>query len=185
MTQASGLPFSFPVKVGHVSTNPLNVHVCADEKERSALARLWGVVALEAFEAEVELTRWKRDGVRAKGRVRASVVQESVVSLEPVASRIDERLDAVFVPEGSRLARVDMTDSGEIQVDPDGPDMPETFAGDAIDVGAIVAEFAALALDPYPRKPGESYAPNGAPEDPDPEEVSPFAVLKDLKNDDG
>ena len=50
------------------------------------------------------------------------------------------------------------TSGGEIVLDADGPDGPETFAGDTIDVGALAEEFFALAIDPYPRKPGVDLA---------------------------
>ncbi len=36
-------------------------------------------------------------------------------------------------------------------LDPDGPDLPEPFVGDTIDAGALIAEFAALGIDPYPK----------------------------------
>jgi hypothetical protein len=41
-------------------------------------------------------------------------------------------------------------------LDAEGPDAPETFSGDSIDVGALAEEFFALAVDPYPRKAGVS-----------------------------
>lgn len=176
--------FSFPVKVGHVSANPLTVTLAADEKECAALASLWGVVAVDSFEAEAHLTRWKRDGVRVKGTLRAGVVQESVVSLEQVESTLEEPFELVFVPEGSRLSRIDTSETGEVVVDPDGADIPETFSGDTIDVGAAVAEFAALALEPYPRKDGEAFEPHVEDRKEDNESESPFAVLKRLRADD-
>ena len=43
----------------------------------------------------------------------------------------------------------------------DGPDSPETFSGDTIDVGALAEEFFELAIDPYPRKPGVSLEVTG------------------------
>ena len=45
---------------------------------------------------------------------------------------------------------------GEILLDAEGPDSPETFSGDTIDVGALAEEFFGLAIDPYPRKQGVS-----------------------------
>ena len=36
-------------------------------------------------------------------------------------------------------------------LDAEGPDSPETFTGDTIDVGALAEEFFGLAIDPYPR----------------------------------
>jgi hypothetical protein len=96
--------------------------------------------------------------VKVVGSVRAVVEQPCVVTLDPVRQTIEEPVHALFVPEGSKLARFDQGGDGEVIVDPDGPDLPETFAGDTIDVGAAAAEFAAMAIDHYPRKDGTVFA---------------------------
>jgi uncharacterized metal-binding protein YceD (DUF177 family) len=173
-------PFSIPVKVATVSHNATELHVQADADARKALAALWDVPAVEALKADVKVRRWKKDGVRVMGRVTATVVQSCVVTLEPVVSDLDEEFDQTYVPEGSLLARIPANDQGEMVIDPEGPDLPETFSGDTIDVGAIVGEFAALGLDPYPRKPGAEFAARPVEDDTPDRPPSPFAVLKKL-----
>jgi uncharacterized metal-binding protein YceD (DUF177 family) len=176
-------PFSYKVKVGHVSHNPIEVHIEADDRECKALAALWEVVSVDALSADLKLRRWKKDGVKVFGELRGRVTQSCVVTLEPVESDFAEEIDQIFVPEGSALARMPANDEGELIVDPDGPDLPETFSGDAIDVGALVAELATMGLDPYPRKPGAAFSDrieSTAAEDKRP---SPFAVLKSMKLD--
>tara|TARA_R100001129_G_scaffold152033_6_gene114429 strand:- start:15773 stop:16330 length:558 start_codon:yes stop_codon:yes gene_type:complete len=173
-------PYSYKVRVGHVAANPITVNFEADEAERKQIANVWDVPAVESFSGEASVSRWKRDGVRVKGEVNVRIVQECVVTLEPLVQDISEHFEALFVPENSRLARQDMTD-GELVVDPEGADMPETFTGDSIDLGAVAAEFAALAIDPYPRKEGvefEGFIESDPAED---EKESPFAVLKFAK----
>lgn len=180
---SSDTPFSYPVKVAHVSANAVRVTIEADEAEREGLAKLWKVLSVRSLKAELQVSRWKRDGVRIKGTVEGEIVQACVVTLEPVESRISESLEQVFVPEGSKLARLVLDGQGEMVLDPDGPDAPEPFVGDTIDAGALVAEFAAMAIDPYPRKTGVEFA--GHSEDAGAEIIrpSPFAVLKDWKKD--
>jgi hypothetical protein len=181
MTLRDAPPFSYRVNVGHVSLNPITVRMEADEAERKALARGWGVSAVERFSTELELNRWKRDGLRVAGTVRATIVQPCVVTLEPVTQVIEETLQAIFVPEGSKLARIGLDGEGQMIVDAEGPDAPETFSGDAIDVGMVAAEFAALAIDPFPRKPGvvfETHLEDDADQSAEP---SPFAALRDWK----
>lgn len=97
------------------------------------------------------------------------------MTLEPVPSKIDETVEHIFVPEGSKLARMVTNEQGEIVLDPDGPDIPDQFTGDSIDVGAVVAEFAALAIDPYPRKPDAEFAVKGEKE---PELKTAFALCR-------
>jgi uncharacterized metal-binding protein YceD (DUF177 family) len=176
-------PFSHLVKVGQVSHNALEIRIEADPGERVALAKLWRVVSLETLSAELKLRRWKKDGVRVIGHITGKVTQACVVTLDPVETEIDEEIDQIFVPEGSPLAGVPANDVGEMVIDPDGPDLPETYAGDAVDIGAIVAEFAAMGLDPYPRKPGAEFASHIESADAQDAKPSPFAVLKNLKVD--
>lgn len=180
-TPTADKPFSFDVKVGHISLNPVEVRLEADEAERKGLAALWDVLAVEELKADLKINRWKRDGVRVRGTVKAKVVQECVVSLDPVDTTIDEEFEQLYVPEGSKLARVPVQPSGEMVMDPEGQDLPETFVGDVIDVGVIVAEFAALGIDPYPRKPGLDFQDHI--EDTGENDVKPssFAALKDWK----
>lgn len=175
--------YSYKVNVGHVATNPLKLTFSADEAERARIAEIWNVPSVEAFSGSAAVSRWKRDGVRVKGHVDATLTQACVVSLEPVTQEISEDFEALFVPENSKLARLDL-DGGELVVDPESADAPETFSGDSIDLGATAAEFAALAIDPYPRKPGAAFDgyTESTPEDDKPE--SPFAVLKFRKPDD-
>ncbi|WLR93867.1 YceD family protein [Shinella zoogloeoides] len=177
-------PFSYPVKVGHISANPVEVTISADAEERAGLAELWSVLEVKALSATFQVLRWKRDGVRLKGRVTADIVQACVVTLDPVESHIDEPVEVIFVPEGSKLARLPAaTEGGEMLLDPDGPDAPEIFTGDTIDAGVVAAEHAALAIDPYPRKPDTAFAGHIESSEEDNRKPSPFAVLKDWKKD--
>lgn len=183
MTKVSGAqpPFSYRIKVGGVSHNPLELRIEADERERAALAVLWDILGVEALTAELKVRRWKKDGVKIMGMVHAEVTQACVVTLEPVSEVIDAAVEEIFVPEGSPLARIPPNDAGEIVLDPDGPDLPEPFAGDEIDIGAFVAEMAAMALDPYPRKADADFAGHEEAEGEVVRKPSPFAVLKNLK----
>ncbi len=183
MKHESKPAFSYPVKVGHMSANPVGVHLSANEAERRALAALWKVNEVRSLVADLQIGRWKKDGVKIKGEVHAQLVQTCVVTLDPVEAEISEPIEAIFVPEGSRLARQADNDGGEMILDPSGPDIPDTFSGDTIDVGVVVSELVALAIDPYPRKEGAVFGErieSSAAEDKRP---NPFAVLKDLKKD--
>lgn len=183
MTVQDNSVFSYPVKVGHVSANSVTVKLSADPSDLQKLGHQWDVLEVRAFEAKIDIGRWKRDGIRLKGRVTASIVQECVVTLDPVEQTIEEDFEAVFLPENSRLVKRMTDGSGEMFLDPEGPDLPDTFSGDTIDVGAVAAEFAALAIDPYPRKPGLDYADRIESDETADKKPSPFAVLQGLKRD--
>lgn len=179
MTHSEGRsPVSFPVHVARLPEKGLPVSFSADAESRAALAAQHGLEDVLEFSADLLVTRWKKDGVRVSGKVGARIVQQCVVTLEPLENRIEEEVEALFVPEGSSLARP-YDPSGEILVDAEGEDAPEPFSGDTVDVGAVAEEYFELAIDPYPRKPG-ARIPAGL--EPQPEDKpNPFAKLAALK----
>ncbi|MBL8578498.1 MAG: DUF177 domain-containing protein [Mesorhizobium sp.] len=147
-------PVSFKAFVSRLPQKGMPVVVDADARQREALAEAHGVLSVERFHAELNVTPWKRNGVKVSGHVEADVTQECVVTLEPLQATIREDVTGLFLPADSKLGRSGFGDGGEIHIDADGPDSPETFVGDTIDVGALAEEFFSLALDPYPRKAG-------------------------------
>ncbi|MEO3387625.1 DUF177 domain-containing protein [Mesorhizobium sp. CAU 1741] len=147
-------PVSLLVQVSRLPKKGMAVEVGADAAQREALAREHGLRGVERFKADLDVVGWKKGGVRVTGRVRADIVQSCIVTLEPVAERIDEDVAALFLPEGSPLAVPRTGADGEIVLEPEGEDGPELFTGDTIDVGQLAEEFFALGINPYPRKAG-------------------------------
>jgi uncharacterized metal-binding protein YceD (DUF177 family) len=120
--------------------------------------------------------RLKRVGggrVLVVAHCRAQVVQSCVVTLEPVAGRIDERWEVWFAPPGGvPREHVDVGVSDE--------DESEPLIGESIDVGEVVATQLGLALDPYPRRPGAVFSAVQYGDSVDRDSDSPFAVLRNL-----
>ncbi|WP_187970503.1 YceD family protein [Aquibium microcysteis] len=174
-------PISFKANVLRLPRKGMPVLIDADEGQRAALAAEHDLLSVDRLHADLLVVPWKRDGVRVTGHVEAEILQACVVTLEPVPASIHEAIDAIYIPEGSSLARRVADPSGELLIDPDGPDAPELFVGDTIDVGATAEEFFALAIDPYPRTPSAAAALGTANRDEPGEKVSPFAKLRSLK----
>ncbi|MCT8990797.1 DUF177 domain-containing protein [Chelativorans sp. SCAU2101] len=149
-------PVSYELNVSRLPAKGITITMEADTAQRVALARTHGLLSVEFFSTELLVRPWRGDGVRVTGRVTADMTQACVVTLEPLAARVDEEISAVFIPEGSKLARIE-GESGEIVIEPEGADLPETFSGDTIDLGALAEEFFALGIDPYPRKEGAAF----------------------------
>jgi hypothetical protein len=149
-------PVSFRVNVARLPQKGLPVVIEADAAQRAALAEEHGLLSAESYRAELLVTSWKRNGVKVTGRVEADIIQACIVTLDPVESHIDEAVEALLLPEDSKLGRQGFEGGGEILLDAEGPDSPETFSGDTIDVGALAEQFFGLAIDPYPRKEGVS-----------------------------
>ncbi len=179
---AEASPVSFRVHVARLPKKGMPVRIEATEKQRKALAAFHGLVSVDRFVADLLVSDWSRNGIRIEGRVEADIVQECVVTLDPLPASIQEDVERYFVPERSKLARQDWADaSGELVISPDGPDIPDIFSGDEIDVGEVAEEGFALGIDPYPRKVG--LAGEAAQVQDDEPKVSPFAALQKLKRD--
>jgi hypothetical protein len=149
-------PVSFPAHVARLPQKGLPVLIAADEAQRLALAAEYDLLSVENYRAELLVAPWKRHGVKVTGRVEADITQACVVTLDPVAAHIDEEVEGLFLPDDSKLGRLGFEGGGEILLAAEGPDSPETFHGDTIDVGALAEQFFGMAIDPYPRKPGAS-----------------------------
>ncbi|MEJ1158609.1 YceD family protein [Prosthecomicrobium sp. N25] len=175
---------SRPLAISDVSPDGTTVRVVATEAERRALARDIDIPSIESLEAELTVRPWARTGFRMTGRVRASVTQTCVVTLEPVAQVVDEPVDVKFVPpsEAAKYAAA-RDEDGEVVLDAEAEDPPDVFEGGTLDPGAVAEEYMVLGLDPYPRKPGVAFEPvaesRGGAEAP----ASPFAALAKLKRD--
>lgn len=177
-TSEPAMPISFPVRVSTISKAGTAVTIVASEEQRASLAEFHDLVGVVSFEAAIKAETWQLDGVRLVGRVKAKIVQECVVTLEPVEAEIDQEIDLVLVPEAPVQKQPVLTN--EVVIEAEGPDEPDTFSGDIVDAGAVALEFFALAIDPYPRRDGasiEATAPNRF----DDERPSPFAKLAELK----
>lgn len=153
-------PVSFAVHVARLPQKGLPVAIEADMAQRQALATGHGLLSVERYRTDLVVAPWKRHGVRVSGRVEADITQECVVTLEPLAAHIAEDVEGLFLPDDSKLGRLGFEEGGEIVLAAEGPDSPETFHGDSIDVGALAEQFFGLAIDPYPRKPGASLEPD-------------------------
>ena len=155
----------------------------ASDKEMQAIASSFGLLKIDVFSAELHITSWRRDGVKVEGTLLAKIEQACVVSLKPVSQNLKENISLIYVPEGSKFAKPELDANGELLLDPDGADLPDTFDGTTIDVSQLMLEVFAMAVDPHPRAQGvsmdEIYKSN---EDVDERPPSPFAVLIKLKN---
>jgi uncharacterized metal-binding protein YceD (DUF177 family) len=160
-----------------LSREPRRVEFEAEPAEREALARRFGLLAVDAVAAEAMLVR-SGETVAAAGRLRARVTQSCVATAEPVEAEVDEdfRIDFRPLPAEGRPDEEVELDEGELDV--------VFYEGGAVDLGEAVAQTLLLALDPFPRSAAAEAALREAGVRSEEEariEASPFAVLKGLK----
>ncbi len=160
------LPYSEPVRL-HQLGSGVKRTLEPDAPTRARIVRALDLASLDAFTAEMELVP-SPVGWRLSGRIRASLAQTCGITLEPLPVEID-------APFGLTLAESMEEDSEEIIITLDD-ESPDLIENGQIDLGQYAVEQLALRLDPFPRKPGAEFV-----QPPEPAEISPFAVLKQLR----
>lgn len=163
--------FSHPVRVDTIGEGARSETVEANDAERAALARRFGLIAIERLTGNFTLRR-DTSGILVVGRVNGVVTQGCSITGEPLPATVDEE---------TQLRFVDDLDAGEeIELDDDAIDVLP-LEGAAIDLGEIAAETMALALDPFPRGPNAEAALKEAGVLSE-SEAGPFGALAGLKD---
>lgn len=168
--------FDAVVRIDRLPATGRDLKVKLDEETRARLAEELNLTAIDSFEATLVVAPL-RGGIRAQGRLVAEIVQPSVVSFEPVGQKIDEVVDRVYLPEPH--GHVKPTPGSELFVDLEDDDFPDHIDGPEVDLSALLVETLALAIDPYPRREGESLDSLGVDLGNGPS--GPFAGLEKLK----
>ncbi|WP_241663762.1 YceD family protein [Oecophyllibacter saccharovorans] len=180
--------FSSPVSLQRIGGTGLTWEVQADEKQRQALARRFGLPRVDELSCRFHLKRLGETDVLADGLLTARVVQSCIITGEDVPEEITERFTLRFIPRDNMASEEGEIDLEALMAEEDD-EVP--YDGQMIDLGEAAAEQLALCLDPYPRKAGsgldnfveitpdeESAAGTEAPEEKPPH---PFAILQKLK----
>lgn len=166
--------FSYPVRIDLLGEVPRNFTLAADEAERTALARRFGLVSIERIESNVDCVR-NGDRINASGRLRAAVTQSCVATGDRLETVVDEPFEIQFAPAEVIDANLDEVELSEHDCD------VVAYAGGSIDLGEAAAETLYLALDPFPRGPDADTALKEAGvvgED----DARPFSALSNLRD---
>ena len=150
------LPVKGPLRVGFVAT----------PEELADLCERFGYMKLDQLQADLELTRVAPETWDVTGRVQARLVQPCIVTGDPVPESVDFEVEDRYV----RPAQED----DEVIV---GLEDSEPLVNGCIDLGELVAQSLALAVNAWPRT-------EGAPDEfkvGDTESPHPFAGLGSLK----
>lgn len=166
--------FSRPVRVDSLGEAPRPLRIEAEEAERSALARRFGLVAVDRLAADLALSRDGAD-VAMRGALSARVTQACAATGAPVDAEVEVPFGLVFRPQPTPAGREEEIELGEAELD------VVFYDAAAIDVGEAVAETLALNLDPYLRAPGAEQALRRAGIRSE-EEAGPFGALAGLRD---
>jgi uncharacterized metal-binding protein YceD (DUF177 family) len=174
-------PYTHPLRLSDLAARkPTRFALAPDAAERARIAEGLGILGIEQLSFKGTLTPRGRRDWSLDADLAARVVQACVVTTEPVASDISERVERIYLAEMP-------------EVEGDEVEMPEDDRVEAlpaiVDLGAVLSEALSLALPPYPRAPGAEF---GAAQYAEPgvepltdEAAKPFAGLASLLKKDG
>ena len=165
-----------------LATRGLNAPVAftlkPDGTARQTLAETLGIRSIRKLTFQGEVQPDGAQDLQLRGNLGATVVQDCVVTGDPVTTRIDELV--------LRRYLADFTDP-----ETEEAEMPEDDTAEALpaslDLAEVMAEALALALPPWPRAEGIAPVditvtePGKTPMTE--EEIKPFAALKSLRDD--
>lgn len=138
--------FSRPMTLDAARRERKPIALVADPGECAALAARFGLIALDALAATLTL-RVDGEVVLVEGALTAEAVQSCVATAEPVPASVTAPIMVRLVPAAALEAPEPDT---ELELDDADLDVVD-YDGAQFDLGEIVAQSMALALDPWPR----------------------------------
>lgn len=171
MTRPAKGPLSRVVNVERLPKDREDFTVMASPEECAALASDFGLVALRDLNGRFRLTGTPAL-LTVTGTVEAYVTQICTVSLDPFEAHLSEPVDVDFSDAAFAHGQGKAAESETASAD-----SPDEIVNGRIDLGALTAEFLALGLDPFPRKPGAVFEPTSVGD-----EERPFDVLRKLRD---
>jgi len=140
-------PYVHRLRADRLSTRrPTEVDLAPDAAARERIAGFLDLLDLPRVHLAGHLGPAPGEAWAFEGRLTAQVVQPCGVTLQPVATDIDEAVRRVWSPHADPSADLGTeTEMGDDEVEPLGAE---------IDLGATLVEALALALPAFPRAPG-------------------------------
>jgi len=164
------------VEIENIVQDEIELVIDATVDECRLIANRLDLLGVERLSAQLRIKPVSHGAaIHVDGRFTAKVVQCCVVSLERLENEIDEPLALRFGPPAEA--------EPELEFSVDDADPPEPLTGDRIDLGELVVQHLAIALDPYPQK-SSAQAPDWCDDVDtmrDSGADSPFSVLAALK----
>ncbi len=155
-----------PVQADRVGDG-LSFTVEADRGECDAIALRLRIPSMQSLHCAWVLRPGHDGTLEANGSLRAQLHQQCVVSLDAFPTNVVEEFAVRFVPAGRESREMDDTDEPDEMIIEDG----------VLELGDATVEQLALAIDPYPRKPGAELPAEGVDAS-----GNPFAALARLRS---
>lgn len=129
---------------------PTTFEITPDAGSRAQIAADLGIVGIKKLRFAGQISPTGKRDWDLTADLGATVVQDCVVTLDPVTTRLDEQVHRIYA------ADFEISDAAEVEMPEDERVEP---LPDAIDLMAVMSETLSLALPPFPRKDGASLDP--------------------------
>ena len=182
----------YMLAVEEIGDKPVRMTIAPNDAERTKLVQRLGLIGLDDFQADLKIARDPgKPTIHIAGELTGTVIQNCVVTLEPVKSQVHEQFEAWYAdPEQAvplAKARHDLeVRKGQREVPIlDESEDPEPIVDGQIDLGELVTQYLSLSLNPYPHAEGVDYEQleeAKAARDKTDIRKNPFAALKDWKD---
>lgn len=169
---------SRPLKVDEIKDGT-SAEIVANDAELEAMAKMLDLVALERLRFAYRIEHGGGGRLRLSGTLLGLATQTCVITLDPVEATLDVPVEQEFWPDAliSELEQ-NSAESGGTGV----LEWPEPIVGGMIDLGPVIYESLATALDPYPKREAASFDwPQGPQDEAGSARSGPFAALGALK----
>jgi len=177
MSHDTPAPIAPQIRLGGLDGRKAHdIEVTPDAAARKRLAKVLGIRGIKKLRFAATITPVDRFDWHLSADLGATVVQDCVVTLDPVTTRIDVRVARSYLRDYKDIEGPEV----EIPADDSAEPLPEI-----LDLEAVLMEELALALPDFPRIEGAEldktlYSEPGAAPLTD-EAARPFAGLADLK----
>jgi uncharacterized metal-binding protein YceD (DUF177 family) len=187
MDHPSDLEFSRPIAESTIEAVETTLEIEADATECCALATRFDLLSLDFLKATLHLVRTKGDAIHLEGCLKARLSQSCVVTLEPVFTDIEAKIERHYDP---KVTDDDIWEKESTTAEADSPqdsakDLPDPLVEGIIDLGEAAAEQLSLEIPLFPRKPGATFEqkPDDSGTSSSGQKTpSPFSVLAKLKS---
>ncbi len=165
------------MRLADLPTNrPSQFTLAPNAAARKAIAQHLAIVGIKKLTFQGSLAPLGKSDWALSAKLGATVVQDCVVTLAPVTTRIDEPIIRTYMAEIPEIDAAEVEMALDEAIDP----LP-----DSLDVALVMIEALSLALPPYPRAEDAALgsaafsAPGVAPMTDD--DAKPFAGLGSLR----
>ena len=161
LSQLPETEWCYPYRAENASPRGKQVHIAANAEQCKAVAARLEIVDVKSIAADLTLTLQNAGHILyITGTFKAEVVQECVVTGEPLDSVIEEQMEAWYadhdkaIPFARAQQKIKAIEEGDEVQMLDEKDDPESMVDGQVDLGEVVVQFLSLTVNPYPKKDG-------------------------------